>query len=304
MATETAPAVTAYPEESAGMTPFQQMRWKAMRHPGLLIGGGVVALAILLAIFGPLIAPHDPYAQNLGARLRPPVWSGGEWAYVFGTDQFGRDVFSRLIHGTRISVGIGLAAGILAAIVGTAIGVIGGYYGGRIETFCVYVTNVKLALPGLLVALALVSVFGGSVFVLICVLGFILWERFAVVLRTATKQLRNKEFVTAAKAIGQSDRRIIFREVLPNLVDSIIVIASLEIAIAILAESMLSFLGLGIQPPIPSWGVLVAEGRAFMFIRPSLIVIPGAAIFIVVIAINMLGDGIRDVTSATATGRS
>ncbi|MDA0240248.1 MAG: ABC transporter permease, partial [Proteobacteria bacterium] len=155
----------------------------------------------------------------------------------------------------------------------------------------------KLALPGILVALALVSVFGGSIIVLVFVLTFLFWDRYAVVTRTVTQQVRSNDFITAAEAVGASKRRIILSEILPNVLNHIIVIASLEMAVAILIEALLSFLGLGIQPPTPSWGLLVSEGRQFMFFKPYLITLPGLAIFFLVISINMMGDGIRDITA-------
>lgn len=281
----------------AELTPRQLMRWRARRHIGLQLGAGVVATIVLLAVFAPWVSPHDPLDQNLLARLRPPVWAeGGSWEYPFGTDLYGRDYLSRLIHGARVSVTIGFFAALISAVIGSAIGILGGYFGGRTDAVVMYLINVKLALPGLLVALALVAVFGSSLLVLVLILAFLFWDRYAIVCRAVTQRIRVQEYVLAARATGAATWRILLREVLPNLYGPILVMMSLEMALAIVVEAALSFLGLGVQPPTPSWGLMIAEGRQFMFFKPSLMIIPGVAIFVLVIAINLLGDGIRDVT--------
>jgi peptide/nickel transport system permease protein len=201
------------------------------------------------------------------------------------------------MYGARISLTVGFGAAAIAGFIGGSLGLIGGYFGGRVDAVVMYLVNVKLAMPGVLVALSLISVFGGSVTVVVAVLGFLFWDRFAVVTRSVTQQIRVNDYVTAAEAVGASRARIILGEILPNVMNHIIVIASLEMASAILVEAALSFLGLGIRPPTPSWGLMISEGRNFMFFQPYLVAIPGAAIFILVIAINMLGDGIRDITA-------
>ena len=244
------------------------------------------------------MAPFDPYDQDLTRRLIQPIWhKTGTWEHPFGTDALGRDYLSRIMFGSQVSLMIGFFAAIISAIVGSAIGMIGGYFGGRTDNIVMYLINVKLALPGLLVALSLVSVFGGSIIALILILSFLFWDRYAVVTRSLTQQIRVHDYIAAAQALGASKTRIILGEVLPNLMNQIIVIASLEMAVAIIIEAALSFLGLGIQPPTPSWGLLVSEGRSFMFFKPYLIVLPGLAIFFLVISINMMGDGIRDITA-------
>jgi peptide/nickel transport system permease protein len=279
-------------------SPVEVMRNRARRHGGLLIGGAWLAVVVLVAVFAPLIAPYDPYEQELTRRLIDPVWNaGGTWAHPFGTDALGRDYLSRVIHGARISLMVGIGASLISGVIGVSLGIIGGYFGGRVDAFVMYLVNVKLALPGILLALSLVAVFGGSVFALVMILGFLFWERYAVVTRSATQQLRSADFVLAAEACGASNTRIILSEVLPNVMNAVIVVATLEMAIAILVEAALSFLGLGTQPPTPSWGLMVSEGRNFMFFKPYLIGLPGLAIFLLVIAINMMGDGVRDVTA-------
>lgn len=279
-------------------SPRQVMRRRAKRHYGLIFGGSIVFIAVFCAVFATFIAPFDPFDQVLTRRLINPVWGeGGSWAHPLGTDSLGRDYLSRLIFGAQISLTIGFFAATLAGIIGSVIGMIGGYFGGRVDAVVMYLINCKLALPPILVALSVVSVFGGTVTVLILVLAALFWDRYAVVTRSVTQQIRNQDFVTAAEAVGASKARIILSEVMPNLMNQIIVIASLEMAIAILVEAVLSFFGLGVQPPTPSWGLLVSEGRDFMFFKPYLIAIPGLAIFVLVIAINMMGDGVRDITA-------
>ena len=274
------------------------MRRRALRHRGLLLGSAWLLVVVLVAICAPLMAPYDPYAQDLTNRLIDPVWlAGGSWEHPFGTDALGRDYLSRIVYGARISLAVGIGASLISGLIGTTLGMMGGYFGGRVDSFVMYLVNVKLALPGILIALSLVFVFGGSVVAIVFILGFLFWERYAVVTRSATQQLRSSEFVTAAEACGASKLRIIVGEILPNILNQIIVVATLEMAIAILVEAALSFLGLGTQPPTPSWGLMVSEGRNFMFFKPYLIEIPGVAIFLLVIAINMMGDGVRDITA-------
>jgi peptide/nickel transport system permease protein len=289
---------TASPFEVDAPSPREVMRRRARSHYGFLIGGSVVLAVLIVAILAPVIAPFDPYEQELGRRLIEPVWSAdGTWTHVFGTDSLGRDYFSRVVYGARISLAIGFFAAAIAGLVGSTLGIVGGYFGGRVDAVVMYLINVKLALPPILIALSLVAVVGGSVPAMILILGFLFWDRYAVVTRSVTQQLRAREFVVAAEAVGATRLRIIATELLPNVLNQIIVIASLEMALAILVEAVLSFLGLGVQPPTPSWGLMVSEGRSFMFFKPYLIVIPGLAIFFLVIAINMMGDGIRDITA-------
>ena len=297
-ASRTVHVTSARLDETMPPSPWAEMRRRAMGHRGLQIGAVLFLLALACAVFSPLIATHDPFAQDLNNKLAPPVWvEGGSAAHLFGTDSLGRDFFSRIVYGAQVTMIVGIGATIMSGIIGSALGILGGYYGGRVDQIVMFVTNVKLAMPGILIALSLVSIFGGSLLVLTLILGFLFWDRFAVVVRSATQQIRANEFITAAEVAGASRFYIMFREILPNVMNQIIVVASLEMAIAILVEATLSFLGLGIQPPTPSWGLLISEGRTFMFFKPYLILIPGAAIFLLVVGINLLGDGLRDVTA-------
>lgn len=284
-------------QEITGPTPGQMLRKRVFGHQGLLIGAGVLALLVLVAVFAPLIAPHDPYAQSLLARLQPPVFLGGSWEHPLGTDHLGRDYLSRLIYGARVSLLIGGVAALISGVIGTAMGVAAGYFGGRVDAVVTFLINVRLAMPVVLVALAVVAIFGGSLNVVIVVLGLLLWDRFAVVMRASTLQVRGREYVAAARAIGCSNARIVLTEIMPNIVNNLIVVVTLEMAHAILLEAALSFLGLGVQPPTPSWGLMVSEGKQMMLFEPWLVLIPGAVLFALVLAINLLGDGLRDVTA-------
>lgn len=263
-----------------------------------MIGSTIVVFVVLLALLAPLIAPHDPYQQDLLNRLKPPVWDPrGSWEHIFGTDHLGRDYLSRLIYGSRISLLIGIGAALISGVIGTFLGVMAGYFGGRVDMVVTFLITVRLSMPVVLVALAVVAIVGGSLQVVIGVLGLLLWDRFAVVMRSSTLQIRSMDYVTAARAVGCSTTRILMTEVMPNVVNNLIVIATLEIAHAIILEAALSFLGLGVQPPLPSWGLMVSEGKDMMLFEPWLITIPGVALFALVLSVNLLGDGMRDVTA-------
>ena len=271
---------------------------RILGHQGVLIGVTIVAAVILIALTAPLIAPHDPYQQDLMNRLVPPVWDArGSWEHIFGTDHLGRDYLSRLIYGARISLLIGIGAALISGVIGTFLGVAAGYFGGRVDMVVTFLITVRLSMPVVLVALAVVAIVGGSLQVVITVLGLLLWDRFAVVMRSSTLQIRSMDYVAAAEAVGCSTTRVLMTEIMPNVVNNLIVIATLEIAHAIILEAALSFLGLGVQPPLPSWGLMVSEGKDMMLFEPWLITIPGVALFLLVLAINLLGDGARDITA-------
>jgi peptide/nickel transport system permease protein len=296
-------AVTSIPQalpsaaELLEPSPAALLRRRMFRHYGLLIGGGTLLFILIVALVAPL-APYDPYAQELSQRLIPPIWhDGGTWAHPLGTDGFGRDYLTRLMYGAQVSLLIGFAAMLISGVIGTTLGVIAGYFGGRVDMVITFFITTRLSLPVVLVALAIVALVGSSLQLIILVLGLLIWDRFAVVMRSTTQQVRNLEYVAAAQAAGCSTLRIILTEIMPNVANHLIVVATLEMAHAILLEAALSFLGLGVQPPIPSWGLMIAEGKGYMFFQPWVIGIPGAALFALVLAINLLGDGIRDVTA-------
>jgi peptide/nickel transport system permease protein len=298
MADQTLRRAPMAPAEEASPTPGQIARRRALRHPGFLIGAGIIVLLALVAILAPVLAPHDPFAQSLSSRMLPPVWSeGGTWHYLLGTDQNGRDYLSRLIYGARVSIGIGLGAASIGLLIGVTLGTMAGYFGRWVDHAVSFLLTAQLALPGLLLAMALVFIIGPSVWVVIGIIGALHWTYYLVVTRAATQRIRALDFVAAAEAAGASPRQILWHEVMPNLVSQIIVIFTFEIGIAILAEASLSFLGVGIQPPTPSWGLMIAEGKQAMFYRPWLVVLPGLCIFVLVIGANLMGDGLRDITA-------
>ena len=279
-------------------TPMQMVFRQAKRHKGFLIGGTVLLLIVAMALLAPLIAPHDPYKQNLSNRLIGPIWHDeGTWDHPLGTDNLGRDYLSRIIYGARISLLIGVAAMLISGVIGTIMGVAAGYFGGRVDMVVSAIITIRLSLPIMIVALAVVALVGGSLLIVVLVLGLMIWNRFALVMRASTQQLRSMDYVNAAKTSGCSTLRIIATEIMPNILNNLIVVATLEITRAILIEAGLSFLGMGVQPPLPSWGLMVAEAKEFMLFSPWMIVIPGSAIFALVLSINLLGDGIRDITA-------
>ncbi len=257
---------------------------------------GVVLLVafVVLAIFAPQFAPFDPYKQSLLARLKPPVWAGGTWTYPFGTDAFGRDYLSRLIYGTRISLIVGLGAAAIAMLIGVTMGVIAGVFGGVANRVVNFIISVRLALPSLLLALAILNIAGSGVVIVVVVLALTHWDRFAVVMRTTVRQVASQDFVTRARAMGASEGRVIRTEILPNVSSQIVIIFTFEMAQCILAAAALSFLGLGIQAPEPSWGLMMSEGRSFIGVNPWLITIAGFTLMLLVLAINLVGDGLRN----------
>jgi peptide/nickel transport system permease protein len=278
------------------------MTWRlpSLRMAAAGIGAFVVIAVALTAIFAPLLVPHDPFAQDLNSRLIPPSFmDGGRVENFLGTDQLGRDYFSRLIYGARISMLIGVMAVITSGIIGITIGVIGGFFGGRVDDVVMFVITTRLSIPLILVALAVVSLVGSSLTVVTLTIGLLIWDRFAVVSRATTMQVRTLDYVSAAWAAGCSRAHIILREVLPNIVHHLIVVATLEMALAILLEAALSFLGLGVPPPLPSWGLMIAEAKDYMFFSPWVIMVPGISLFVLVLGINFLGDGLRDLLGAT-----
>lgn len=279
------------------VSPSKIISRRILAHKGIMLGCFLLLIIILMAVLAPVLAPHDPYHQVLLNRLKPPFWmTGGSWTHPLGTDHLGRDYLSRLMYGAQISLLIGLATALISGCIGVFLGLVAGYFGGRIDQLVMFLVTVKLSVPTILVALAVVQLVGGSLEVVILVLGMLLWHQFTVVTRSVTMQIRDMDYVTSARTIGLSAMRILFTEILPNISNQIIVVVTLTMASAIVIEAALSFLGVGIQPPLPSWGIMIAEGKEHIFFRPWLVLIPGTALLILVLGINLLGDGIRDVT--------
>jgi peptide/nickel transport system permease protein len=285
-------------DEVLGPSPGRLLLRRIFGHKGLMIGGAVLGIIIFFALLAPVFSPQDPYSQSLGTRLSKPFWHAeSAWKHPFGSDHVGRDYLSRLLYGARISLLIGFCVALISGVIGTALGVVAGYFGGRVDMVITFIITLRLSIPFVLVAVAVVGIVGGSLKVVIIVLGLLLWNRYAVVMRSATQQIRNQDYIPAAEAVGCSPLRILLSEIMPNIVNNLVVVATLEMANAILLEAALSFLGLGVQPPTPSWGLMISEGKDFLFFEPWLISIPGIALFILVLAINLVGDGIRDVTA-------
>ena len=256
---------------------------------GLKLGAGLLILVLFTALAAPLLAPYDPALQNLEERLQGPSWS-----HPLGLDELGRDILSRLVYGSRVSISVGLSVVIFAGLLGAAIGAVAGYFGGRLDAVLMRLSDVFLAFPGILLAIALVAVLGPALRNVILALVVIGWVGYARLVRGQVLQIREQEFVLAARSAGVGPGRILLRHVLPNVVPTFLVQASLGMAGAILAEAGLSFLGLGIQPPTPSWGAMINAGRSHLLDAPHLALFPGVAILVTVMGLNFLGDALAD----------
>ena len=260
---------------------------------------GVAAAALLAlilgtAIFAPWISPYNPLTVDIQHRLGPPSWmEGGTRAHLLGTDQVGRDLLARMIYGGRVSLIIGVAAVLISSTIGVLLGLTAGYF-SRVDWTIMTVINVMLTFPFVLLALAVIAVLGPSLINMIIVLGVADWPLYARVIRAETLAIREREFIVAGRALGMSHLRIVFRQILPNLVSVIVVIATLQVARVIILESFLSFLGLGVQPPTPAWGNMLGEGRVYMLNSWWIAAFPGAAIFVTTLAINLMGNALRD----------
>jgi peptide/nickel transport system permease protein len=260
-----------------------------------LLGLAVIALSAVLATLAPALAPADPARNDLLARLTPPAWmAGGSWQHPLGTDTLGRDVVSRLLHGARVSLIVGFSAVIVAGVLGVLLGLVSGYYGGRLDDVLMRLGDVQLAFPALVLAIAVLAVVGSGLGNVVLVLGVTGWVTYARIARGETLSLRHREFVVGARALGARDAGILWRHVLPNVLPSITVVATFSVARTIIAEASLSFLGLGIPPPAPSWGAMLDEGRNYLTTGWWLALFPGLAILAVVLGINVVGDWLRD----------
>jgi ABC-type dipeptide/oligopeptide/nickel transport system permease subunit len=261
---------------------------------------GLAATAIMLLIVGsavlaPWLAPFDPLSVNIRHRLAPPAWlEGGTPEHPLGTDQVGRDLLSRMIYGGRVSLIVGVCAVLISASLGVLLGLTAGYFGAKVDWTVMTLVNVTLTFPFVLLALAVIAVLGPSLPNMIFVLGVAGWPIYTRVIRAETMALREREFVVAARALGMRHTRIMFGQILPNLVSAIIVIGTLQVAQVIILESFLSFLGLGIQPPTPAWGNMLGEGRVYMLNSWWIAAFPGAAIFVTTLVINLMGNALRD----------
>jgi len=265
------------------------------RDSAAVLGLLVLVVALGAAFLAPALSPADPVKNDLLGRLSPPMWlDGGDRAHPLGTDTLGRDVLSRLLHGARVSLWVGLAAVVMATILGVPIGLWAGYRGGWPDDLFMRLGDVQLAFPVLLLGVALLAVLGASLLNLILVLGVSGWITYARIVRGETLTLKERGFVEAARALGAADRYLIVRHILPNVWAPIVVVATFSIARVIIAEASLSFLGLGLPPPAPSWGAMLDEGRNYLTTGWWLALFPGLAILLVVLGINLVGDWLRD----------
>jgi peptide/nickel transport system permease protein len=291
-----APAGDAAPQE---LTPRQRTWRRAVKHLMVkkvsLLGLLIVLGVVVCALFAPLLAPHDPNLQALDLKLLPPVWmDGANHQFLLGTDHLGRDILSRLIFGARVSLLVGLTAVLISGGIGTVLGLVSGYYGRWLDDVIGRLGDIQLAFPFTLLALAVLAAMGTGLWKTIAVLGFTGWVIYARIMRSEVLVLREKEFVQAARALGNTDLNIIRQHILPNAIASLIVISTLEVPRVIIAESALTFLGLGIQPPTVTWGGMLADSRNYITTHWWVAVFPGLALQISVLGLNLVGDWLRD----------
>lgn len=263
---------------------------------GGVAGAGVVILVIVVAagLFAPWIAPYGYDDQDLVFAVQPPAWAGGTWSNALGTDPLGRDVLSRIIYGARTSLLLGLGAVLIASVVGVALGLVSGYMGGRVDAVIMGVVEVQLSLPYLLFAIAFMALLQPGIGNLILVLVLRSWVVYAQLVRVAVLSMKEREFVAVATALGASDLRILLRHITPNIVAPALVVTTFQLAELIIVESSLSFLGLGVQPPVPSWGSMLSQGREYISSAWWLVTFPGLAIMVSVLGANLFGDAVRD----------
>jgi peptide/nickel transport system permease protein len=296
MATAVARAAPpARDEETVARTARTASLRRLVRDPVAVIGAVIVIVVAVCAIFAPLIARVDPNAQDLTSTLIPPMWiAGGVHAHPLGTDNLGRDVLARIIWGSRVSAIVGISVVAIGGTIGVTAGLLAGYRRGWVDAIIARITDVQLAFPLVLLAVAIVAVVGPGLWTVIAAIGLTSWVQYVRVVRAETMSLREREFVAAAEAAGATSRRILGRHLLPNVASAAIVLGTFEIARAIVLESSLSFLGLGVPPTTPSWGGMLADGRQYLDTAWWTALFPGLAIMIAVMGVNLLGDGLRD----------
>jgi peptide/nickel transport system permease protein len=272
------------------------------RNPTIVIGGALLLLLVLSAILAPVLAPSNPTQAGFSTRVRPPAILGNPSGFLLGSDNLGRDVLSRLLYGGQLSLSLAAASVVLSALIGVALGLVSGYAGGRVDDAIMRIVDVQLAFPVILLAIAVVAVIGTSMAALLGVLALSGWVIYARTVRAHVLSLKEQEYISAARALGAGDVRIVLRHVLPNTMAPIIVVATVQLATMLLLESGLSFLGLGIQPPTPSWGRMLAEGRDYLSNAWWISTVPGIAISLAVLGANLLGDGLRDLLDPNLRG--
>lgn len=268
---------------------------RCMQSKFFVIGGITVLSILILAIVAPYIAPFNPEVPNLNIRLQPPSISQGWYGHILGTDPLGQDVLSRLLAGARYSLAIAVAAVFCSTVIGTIAGLVAGFYGGWVDTIIMRFGDVQLSIPTMLLAIAIVAVLGPNIVNLIIVLVITHWVQYARVIRGSVMVIRDCDFISSARVIGSSNLRIMTSEIMPNILTPLLILISQQIGFMILLEAALSFLGLGVQPPTPSWGVMIADGREYISSATWVVMAPGIALMTTVLGFNFLGDGLRDV---------
>ncbi len=284
-------------QENLANSPVEKLRtfYKKLSELPVLWVSILLVVLVIPAIFAPIIAPHDPYEGDIANRLDVPVWyEGGSWDHILGTDRQGRDLLSRLIYGSRIAMFVSMTALLVSASIGTTLGLLSGWYGGWIDHVIQRLVDIKSSIPAILLALIFVSIFGPSIFIAISIIAIFLWNRYTRLIRAETLSLRNQDFVARARVNGASTTRIILKHILPNVGNTLIVLATLEVGTVIILESTLSFLGVGIPRPIPAWGVMVSDGRNYLAVAWWIAILPGVGIFLTVLSLNLFGDWLRD----------
>jgi len=266
-----------------------------LKNPALTVAGLLSATLVLLAVFAPWLAPHDPMVGNLMERLMPPAWEeNGSWQHWLGTDVLGRDIFSRLIYGARVSLAVCALAILLAGCVGSFLGIVAGYFGGVIDSLIMRIVDLAISLPIILLALLFGVLFGPSFNNIVIIIGLVLWSQFARMARGETLKVKQNDYIDLARAAGCSPFSIMLHHVLPNVAGSLIVLATLQVGTVIIMEASLSFLGVGVPPPLPAWGSMIAEGRSYVVSAWWLCIFPGLAVLLTVLSVNVLGDALTD----------
>ncbi len=288
---------------AAGRSPRSLAVRTMVRSRLAVVALAVLTVLVLAALFAPIVVPHDPNAQNLLLRLRPPAWAGGDLSHPLGTDQLGRDMLSRVVYGTRVSLLVGAGAALFAGVLGTVIGMTAGYFGGWPDRVLMRLADVQLSFPSILLALAVVGFLGSGLWLVILVLGCTGWVSYARVVRSEVLSLRSRDFVVEARAIGVTDTAIMRRHLLPNVMAPLATIGTLQIAAAIVAEASLSYLGLGVPAETVTWGGMLADGQLYLGTAWWVAVFPGLALTITSLAVNLTGDALRDATDPKAYRR-
>ncbi len=287
-------AVASEGRPLGGLGALALPRWDNLRRLPIP-QAAVIVIFVVMALFGPTLAPHDAYETNLRQRLTPPAWSpGGRAEHLLGTDQLGRDMLSRVIVGARASFIVAIAALVSGCVMGALVGLVSGYFGGRVDAVIMRVADATIAFPLILMALLLATVLGPGIHSVVLAAGLVLWARFSRLIRSEVLSVKERDYIRLARVAGASHWRIMLVHILPNVLNSVVVLLTLQLGFVIILEATLSFLGAGIPPPTPTWGQMVASGREFITTAWWLSLIPGAAIAVVVLAFNLLGDWLRD----------